>query len=203
MRFVTVALIVLLAGCASSPPTRFYTLDPTVPAQTVRPNATLTLQVSAVHIPAVLDRQEMVRESAPERLQVSNRSRWGAPLGEMIRRVLSQDLLARLPGSTLLAPQELPPAGTRVVVLDVLHFSAGPSGRVRLQGTWSVFSGTAAHAFLSAPVQLVSAQPVHGFRAQAAAMSRLLGRLADRIAGVLAHEPATRTRPGRETQNQP
>lgn len=190
MRSVAVLLTLVLVGCASSPPTQFYTLDPLTPARPGPAGVSLVLQVAAVHIPAVLDRQEMVREREPERLQVSDRHRWGAPLAEMIRRVLAQDLLARLPGSTLLAPQELPPSTARVLVLDVLRFAAGPSGRVHLEGNWSAFAGPAAQPFLSARIELASRRPATGFRAQATAMSRLLGRLADHIAHALAaHAP--------------
>ena len=185
MRALAIALIVLLAGCASSPPSRFYTLDP-APARVRLPAAGLTLQVAAVHIPAVLDRQEMVRESAPERLQLSDRNRWGAPLAQMMRDVLAQDLAARLTGSTLLAPEALPPAGTRVLVVDVLHFDAGPSGEVRLEGSWSQLAPGSGKPLLTQRVRLTARAQPGGYRSQAAAMSRLLGRLADRIAKTLA-----------------
>ena len=191
MRWMTVMLILLTAGCASSPPTRYYTLAP-LAASARQPAAgpSLTLQVAAVHVPALLDRQEMVRERTPERLHVSDRHRWGAPLGSMIRRVLAQDLLARLPGSVLLPPRQVPPASTRVVVLDVLYFAADPSGRVRLQGSWSVFLGNGTRPVLSAPVRLASRRPARTYAAQATAMSRLLGHLAGRIADALRSEAA-------------
>ncbi len=179
-------LALLLASCASSPPSRFYTLDP-VPPRVQLPAAGLMLQVAAVHIPEVLQRQEMVRESAPETLHLSDRNRWGAPLAGMIQRVLEQDLAARLPASTVLPPGSLPPAGTHVLVVDVLRFDAGPSGTVRLEGSWAQFAPGSGEPLLPQRVQLVTrAHPAGGSRGQAAAMSRLLGRLADRIAAILA-----------------
>ncbi len=203
MRTVAIALIVLLAGCASSPRTRFYTLDALVPAHHEPLGTALTLQVGAVRVPAILDRQEMVRESAPQRLQVSDRHRWGAPLAEMIRGVLAQDLLARLPGATLLPPQQLPPAHARVLVLDVLRFAASPSGRVHLDGTWSVYVGHCTQPRFSAREQLVAGRPVRTYGAQAAAMSRLLGRLAERIAHTLRTTSASFSGCGHGAQNHP
>jgi uncharacterized protein len=50
------------------------------------------MQVDAVHIPAVLDRAEMVRQSGSNGLSISERDRWGAPFGEMARDVLARDL---------------------------------------------------------------------------------------------------------------
>ena len=186
MRSLIVALVLLLAACASSPPTRFYTLDP-VPARVTLPASGLTLQVAAVHIPGVLDRQEMVRESSPERLQLSDRNRWGAPLAEMMRRVLAQDLAARLPGSTVLPPETVPPAGTRVLAVDVQRFDAGPSGKIRLEGSWSELAAPSGKPLLTRHVRLTAPAQAGGYRGQAKAMSLLLGRLADRIASSLAH----------------
>jgi len=182
----SLVLALLLASCASSPRSRFYTLDP-VPPRVQRPAPGLMLQVAAVHIPEVLQRQEMVRESAPETLHLSDRNRWGAPLAGMIQRVLEQDLAARLPASTMLSPGSLPPAGTQVLVIDVLRFDAGPSGNVRFEGSWAQFAPGSGKPLLMQRVQLAAqAHPVGGSRGQAAAMSRLLGRLADRIAATLA-----------------
>lgn len=182
MRSVAIALIVVLAGCASSPPTRFYTLDPIMPAGQGPVSTPLTLQVASVHLPAVLDRQEMVRESAPETLQLSDRNRWGAPLGGMMRRVLSQDLAARLPAGAVLGPDASPPAGAKVLVVDVLRFDAGPSGTVALEGSWTLFAAGSDRALLTRPIRLASSSPVRSYHDQAIAMSRLLGRLADQIA---------------------
>lgn len=204
MRSVLVAaLMLLVAGCATSPPTRFYTLDPVKPAQHVAPSTPITLQVAAVHLPAMLDRQEMVRETAPDQLHVSDRNRWGAPLGGMIGRVLEQDLLARLPGATIVPAGTLPRAHTRVLVIDVLRFGSGPSGRVRFEGSWSVFAGQSTHPSLSRRVQLSTRAPVGSFAAQAAAMSRLLGQLCDRIVQSLHAAPAPDSPSQHTTQNHP
>lgn len=176
----------LLAGCATSPPSRFYTLDP-APARVRLPASGLIVQVAAVHIPAELDRQEMVRQSAPDTLRLSDRNRWGAPLARMMQRVLAQDLSARLRGSTVLAPETLPPTGTRVLVIDVLRFDAGPSGEVRFEGSWSQLAAGSGKALLTRRIRLTAHAPHDSYGGQAAAMSRVLGQLADRIARTLAH----------------
>lgn len=187
MRVTTLVLALLLTGCAASPPARFYTLDPVAPLSNPPATAALTVQVAAVRIPGILDRQEMVRESAPETLELSDRNRWGAPLGQMMQRVLTQDLAARLPGSTLLGPTALPPAGSRIVAVDVLRFDAGPSGEIVLQGSWTLLAAGNDRPLASHSVNLASAGPIGDYAEQAAAMSRLLGRLADRIAAALTH----------------
>jgi uncharacterized lipoprotein YmbA len=186
---LALALTALLAGCAAGPPSRFYSLTAVPPRASLHAPG-LMLQIAAVHIPAILDRQEIVRESTPNLLQLSNRNRWGAPLAAMIRQVLEQDLAARLRGSTVLPAEAAAPAGTHVLVIDLLRFDVGPSGTVRLQGSWMQFAPDGTRPVLTRQITLAAAHPASGYRSQTAAMSRLLGRLADRIAATVTRRPA-------------
>jgi uncharacterized protein len=172
----------LLCGCASSPPVRFFVLDPVSPANEASKPAGPPLQIVSVHMPATLDRRQIVREEAPNRLTISDQSRWGAPLPDMTRRILSQDLSARLSPGRLVLPEEPPPAGTRAISVDILEFGLAPSGSVVLDGTWSVVPSGADAAAASYRFQL--SQPVAGgdYAEQARVMSTLLGQLADSIA---------------------
>lgn len=69
----------ILAGCGSSPPTRFYTLDAVKPRGSVPSKAAVTpVKVNAVDIPALLDRKAIVRRQAGNQLDISSQDRWGA-----------------------------------------------------------------------------------------------------------------------------
>jgi uncharacterized lipoprotein YmbA len=76
----------------------------------------------------------MVAQSAPNSLTISAQNRWGAPLEEMLRGVLTQDLAQRLPREY---PDNTVQAGTRMIAVDVLRFQREPSGTVVLEGSWS------------------------------------------------------------------
>src|SRR5579871_4845128 len=120
-RMVILAALLLVGGCASSPPVRFFALS-VEPASTDAKRASKAhVQITAVHIPGVLDRQQMVCGSGAE-LTVSDQHRWAAPLAEMIQRVLTQDLAARSPGGMVVLPQEPAPVGTAQIVIDILQF---------------------------------------------------------------------------------
>ena len=185
---LAVAAAVLLVACASTP-TKFFTLDPIAPAQPVASGyAGPALKVLAVHIPPVLDREELVQESAPGEIKVHDFEHWSAPLGLTARQVLVQDLAARLPPGEVLGPDS--PAGPHVATLsvDVVAFSAGPSGAV-LQASWSA---TAPAGAAGAPLVIRSAlQQLQGPATTAdgagttQALSLLLGQLADQIAAAL------------------
>lgn len=175
-------LALFLSGCGSSPATQFYTLAP-VPSQApMRPMSGTLLQVEAVHIPPALDRQEMVRESGPNKLDVSDQNRWGAPFDEMTRRVLTQDLTERLPKGVVVLPEEPAPPQADKIVVDILQFDCDPSGKVIFDGSWSLLRNGSEKAVMSRHVQLSESADPGNYGSQARAMSRILGELADDIA---------------------
>ena len=191
-RWLPLGLVFLLAGCGSSPPTQFYTLDPIAPPRAARATTGMPVQIVAVHIPAALDRQEMVRESAPHHLEVSDKNRWGGSLDTMIRRVLTQDLAQRLPSDDVVLPQEPAPRRHAALVIDILQFDRDASGNVIFDGSWSLTDAGADEASLNRHLRLSVPSSSQSYGDQAAAMSRILGELADNIAGGLGAAHAAR-----------
>jgi uncharacterized lipoprotein YmbA len=179
-------LALLLAACASAP-TETYTLSAVPPARMavgspVRP----PLEVGEVAIPATIDRDEIVIAAPGDRLNVSANSVWGAPLQQLIRRALSDDLSARLPPNSVLPPGDpAPPRGLRILTLTIDQFSGDTSGKVVLRASWLLArsgerpTGTPHRDRIE--VNAGAGTP----RAVVPAMSRALGVLADRIAATV------------------
>jgi uncharacterized lipoprotein YmbA len=142
------------------------------------------VQLSAVRIPATLDRPQVVTQLSANRVAVHDLDQWASPLGEMMRRTLAQDLLARLPQGAFVLPDAPRPAGARLLVVDVLQLQAGVDGEVVLQASWTLTTAGSAQASVIRNVQLTADGPP-GPQGSAAATSRLLGQLADEIAGAL------------------
>jgi uncharacterized protein len=183
-RLTALLLALSLTACGSSPKTQFYTLD-AVPgaqqAQTVHPRG--PVMVGHVDLPATLDRLWMVKGGSGNAIEVSDVDRWAAPLDELVRNALTEDLRSRLPPGTVLAPGDTAPENTRTVTLNVLHFMADQSGRVLLDADWSVQRGNQHGTPQHAEIQ-VSGSGTSG-AAVAAAMSQAVAQLADRIATAL------------------
>ncbi len=181
---IALAALLLLAGCGSSPKTHFYTLD--VVRGTGGQQAALAgpIQIAAVHIPAALDRRQMVRRTGTNAVDISDRDRWSAPLGRMARNVLSQDLAARLPKGAVVLPDAPAPAATRQIVVTIAAFGPLADGTVRLRAEWALLDGSPAKPVLRRNVDL-QVSSGRGGAAVASAMSRLLGQLADRMAVAL------------------
>lgn len=179
-RLLPLLLLLTLPGCASSPPTRFFALDPTPAAGPTAGGAGMPLKVDAVHIPPALDRESMVRGESDNQLQISSQDRWAGDLAEMIRRVLTQDLSQRLPSGMVIAPESPAPPSARGLVVDVLTFQP-QAGDVVLDADWTVLQGTQSNPVLRRSVHL-TVPAASSAQAEAQAMSTLLGQLADGIA---------------------
>ena len=175
------------ASCASSPPVQFFALtvsDQPLQQRPAAPPSSTPVRVAAVHIPAALDRQQIVRESAPGKVEISDRHRWDAPLDQMVSNVLTQDLLRRLPRGAVVLPQEPATPDTRAIVLDILRFEPDAGGTVTLTGAWSLLPAASDTPLLTRRVALSEPAPAD-YAGEVAAMSRLLGKLADEIAQAL------------------
>jgi uncharacterized lipoprotein YmbA len=183
-RLAILSVGLVLPGCGHSPPTRFWTLDAVPSARAASAGPRAPVQLAAVHLPPALDRPQVVTQTGPGRLDVSDQDHWGAPLDEMMRRALAQDLLARLPEGAFIPPDSPRPAGARGLVVDVVQLQAAPD-RVVLQANWTLTGGASGEALLSRTVQLSAPAPGRDAGGQAEAISRLLGELSDRIAADL------------------
>jgi uncharacterized lipoprotein YmbA len=177
----------LLIACGSSPPTRFYILNEIAPAAAPGAAASnpVPVRVQPVAIARELDRPELVTRSGPNRVQVAGLDRWAAPLVDQIRRVLSDDLSARLPPGGVADPNE--PATSdprRLLTVAIDEFYADDSCAVSLRASWSLTTPHAASQHGAEQIQLPASTPCAG--EEAAAMSRAIGGLADRLAVAIA-----------------
>ena len=166
----------LLAACSGTVDSRYYLLSTVPPSASAAPGAK-AVAVSAVHLPGVLDRPELVVRTGAETVDILEFDRWAEPLDQMVPRVLAQDLSSRLPAAASSDGSE-----RRLhVVID--EFMSDQAGGARLAGKWWTLERD----------QTSAAKQEHGFvlatstsggqgRQIAAALSSLLGQLADDIA---------------------
>jgi uncharacterized lipoprotein YmbA len=174
------------AACGTSPRARFHTLS-VAAGEPPRSAPGSSVQVAAVHLPRSLDRREMVAQTGANAVDISEGDRWAAPLADIVRRVLSQDLATRMPAAAVVMPGIPPAPDTAQLIVSLLQF--GPDGRrAILVGSWSLSNG--ATVFLRRDVSFSSEIGGRGGDAVAAAMSDLVGQLATNIATALAETRA-------------
>jgi len=136
-----------IAGCASSPTARYYTISPlTVQEQKNAVATTVTnpvsVSVTPVEIPDHLDRLQIVTSDGANRLKLAEFDRWGGSLAENITTVLLENLSVLLPSDRVFTyprmAAEMPDyqLGVRVLRLDCL-----PGERVDLKVQWLITTG--------------------------------------------------------------
>jgi uncharacterized lipoprotein YmbA len=171
-------------GCGSSPEPTFYALGPTAGPTGPQAQASLS-RVIEVRRPALagyLDRPGIVTRVADYRLRVVSEERWGEPLADMMARVLAQDLAERLPGSTVVSEASGMSADPDVLVeLEVRRFDVGDDGDLVLLANVGVQPARGRAATVWTTLVLKTRPASAGTASLVAAMSGLLGRLADGI----------------------
>ena len=173
------AALVLLAGCAGSPTPSLYVLQPV--SGSVKPTRAVAVELRRISLAGYLDRPEMVRGPRDFRLSVDTESRWAEPLGGMLERVLTEDLVQRLPSAAVFA--EAGAISTRpdfVLELDVQRLDSDAEGHVVLLAQLALRPEDG----VARATTLRLRQDVGGVGSpadQAAAISAVIGALADEI----------------------
>jgi uncharacterized lipoprotein YmbA len=179
-RLIGCAVAVTLGACHSAP-TRIYSLDPVVPAARVDTYQAPALRVDTVNVPASWDRIEILNLSASGKLEVGDFDHWSAPLAQIARQTLSDDLDQRLPSGSVIYPRLPKPDGALGINVDILEFTVAGS-QASMRASWLIVpavglqSAKRSAASLQGP--MTSTQPAGVARA----WSDLIGQLADRIA---------------------
>ena len=175
----------LLAGCGSSPPSKFYVLTADPVPQRSWTGAPKTVALGRVSLPGALDRPQIARRKGGNEIVFSDEERWAGPLDDMVRRVLADDLAARLPaGVTLIESAAKPPPGVTIAV-EVSRFDAAESGNVTLAARWEALGPTGRPLGPARESTIVEPGSGKDTPAVATTMSRAVAALAARIAAGL------------------
>ncbi len=179
-------LLVALAAtsCGTSPETHYFTLAAVPGTAQDKASISSPVTVVAVHVPPSLDRRELVRRTGANTVDISDQDRWTAPLGDMIQRVLSEDLAARLSKDMVILPDSPSPPHTAQIVVTIAEFGPDANGRTTLGGSWSLLRGDHTDPVLRRDVTLATRSSASA-GGEATAMSDLLGQLATHIAATL------------------
>ena len=181
-RSLVAALLALgLTACGTTAPTRYLTLTAAPPAEPGHGGAGLVLRPPEVRWPAAFDRLEVARPTGAVAVTVEELARWSAAPGRLAAAALTADLVARLPGAAIAPWADPAPPDAVAVTVQVETLSARPAG----YGLLAVVSIARGPAPVRRWTFQAEAEGAHDAQGEAQALSRLLGALADRIAGDL------------------
>lgn len=187
-RFRTLCLLLALAGCASSPDARFYTLS--APAAVPPRDASAivpphySVAVGPVSVPETVDRPQLVIRRGDHRIEITELHRWAQPLRLEIAGAIANGLERRLPQAriALYNVQTVRDPDCRVQ-MDIERFDAVLDETVTMQGWWTVRCN--AQPAKTAP--FMEQVPAHGgYDAIAAAYAQASSAIAEKVADAVA-----------------
>jgi uncharacterized lipoprotein YmbA len=174
------AVAAALGGCRSAS-TRIYTLGPAAPTSRIDVYHAPALRVDTLNVPASWDRSEILKLSTSGTLQISEFDHWAAPLAQMGKQALSDDLDQRLPSGSVIYPRLPKPNGALGVNVDILDFDIVVS-QASMRASWIIVASGDVQGTKRGTSSMRSAMGSQEPAAVAHAWSDLMGQLADRIA---------------------
>ena len=140
----------LLAGCAETPPSRFYALTPLPADDTPHAANGIATGVGPVAMPQYLDRPEIVTRTGANGLALAEFDRWGGRLEDNFTRVLAENLSVLLATDrVLIYPWSEPTPIDYQVSINVTGFEQDIDGAAVLTAFWSVLNGSDGHVLLT------------------------------------------------------
>jgi uncharacterized lipoprotein YmbA len=186
LRAITgLSLLLVLAGCGSSPPINYYVLSAHKGAT---PTGTApSLGVGPIAIPEYLNRENLVTNREGNTLVVAAFDRWAEPLSDGIQRVLAVNLAGLMDTQSIrLHPwhqEQAPDYGVRINLLSL----DASEGEATLAAEWLVYHPSGREVVNRRLSRL--RQPLSGGSVEpeqiAAAYSELLFNLSELIAAVI------------------
>ncbi len=158
-------MLALLAGaCTNSPDSHYFTLAPVPPQDRAREGRP-ALRILTFYLPQLYDRSQMVFRTGMQSVDIDETDRWAEPLDRLAARILAEDLAQRRPN----------PSGNDIMLrVTIDDFIVDRSGAAHLSGHWN--AGSRSGVF-----DWTAETGGAGADQAAAALSILLGRLADEV----------------------
>lgn len=127
-----------LAGCASAPPERFYSLSNAMATAASTPNPGYYIEVQNVSVPQQVARSQLVVTSGEGRIDVLEQERWSSPPASEIGQALSLAISGELGAIDVFRTQPPEKATVYRISTGVLRFESAPGKYALLDAVWSV-----------------------------------------------------------------
>jgi uncharacterized lipoprotein YmbA len=145
MRVILSGVAVLLAGCASAPPERFYSLSAGLPsaAASATPRTTLAapayyIELPAVTVPQQVARNQLVVTTGAGRVDLLEQERWVSPPSAEISQALSLAISGELGTIDVFRTPTPDKAPVYRISTNVQRFESAPGQYALIDAVWSV-----------------------------------------------------------------
>ncbi len=131
-------MLLALAGCATPPVERFYSLSGGVPAAPAGAGGVLYIELQAVSVPQQVSRSQLVVTSGPGRVELLEQERWSAPLAAELGQALSLAVTGELGAIDVFRTPTPEQAAVYRISTNVQRFESAPGQYALIDAVWSV-----------------------------------------------------------------
>ncbi len=136
---ITTALLSLLAACGSSPPVRYYSLEPLQPVAENDSASARIVGLGPLQLPDYLKRPQIVTRSDSAEVAIDDFARWSEPLDQAIHGVVASNVDSLVADVVMVAYPYI--TGVNIdysVVGQIDRFDADARGNVELSVQWAL-----------------------------------------------------------------
>ena len=188
---VLLAIFLIMAtGCASTAPTRFYSLSSLVASDSTKETTPveqdIAIGVGPVEIPDYLDRPHIITRTGQNEIKIADFDKWAGSLKTEISRVIAEDLSILLStGRAYVYPwKKYVPVNYQIVV-NVSRFEGSLGGDVVLKAHWIIMGGESKKVILMDTSSFSEKTDGNDYGSLVAAKSRMFTNLSREIATAL------------------
>ena len=182
---IAISACLLLSGCVSSPPPKFYVLAPLSTERPADAGLEPAVGVGPVELPDYLDRPQIVTRNGQNGLNLAEFDRWGESLKDNTAQVLAENLAVLLPSKKVSTyPWKRSTQVAYQVTVKVTRFDHTEGGETVLAVRWSLLDGAGAD-LLSRESRHVESPAGDSYPATVAAMNRALAQFSREVANAI------------------
>ena len=181
---------IMLTGCATSQPTRFFVLNALEhplkeSPQSCQHDRIFTLGINPINLPRYLDRPQIMTKVNENEFKLSELNVWAEPLKDMLTRVIAHNLNS-VPCSDIVI---MPKAGTKQIIYrlsaDVIRLDGTLGGQALLNVQWSIIDEQSQRVLIAKVSKYREPVLSHDYNALVYAYNRVLDSFSREIAGSL------------------
>jgi len=175
-------------GCATSPPTKFYLLNPSASTSETETGLAQnhqrkTIRVDGVVVPGYLDRDEIVTRISENQIHLADLDRWGEPLRNSLTNILALNLSRQLPAKDFAVfPFKCPSPVDYQIIVEIIRMDGSLNGGVQLTAQWSILEGKDSDLMVTKESSFKDSEAPTDYGELVAAQSRLVEALSREIA---------------------
>lgn len=183
----------IITGCASTAPTRFYSLSSLAASdaanETSSDNNEIAIEVKPVEIPDYLSRPHIITRAGQNEITVADFDKWAGSLKTDITRVIAENLSVLFSSSHIYAsPRESYIPVKYQIMVNVSRFDGTLGGDVVLKAQWIILEGEDRTIIVMDRAKFSEKTEGKDYASLVAAKSRMIEKLSREIAASITRE---------------